>query len=69
MKTLRIRASDAPDMVLLAETIARYVNHHVHQDLSDMPEVERQVLISDLKDKFEERMEANRIFSTKKRFG
>jgi hypothetical protein len=47
-------ASDAPELVFLAELIARYTNAHCHMDLRDMAEAERIAEVDRLKSWFEE---------------
>jgi hypothetical protein len=46
---LRVLASEAPELVYLAEMIAAYTNAHIHMDLRDMPEAERRAEVERLK--------------------
>jgi DNA-binding transcriptional regulator YbjK len=51
---LKVLASEAPELYLLAEMIARYTNAHCHMDLRDMAEAERKAEVETLKAWFEE---------------
>jgi hypothetical protein len=46
---LKVYASEAPELVYLAEMIARYTNAHCHMDLRDMAEAERAAEVETLK--------------------
>ena len=51
---LRFVESQCPEAVFLATYLAALVNPHVHMDLQQMPEAERQAEIETVKDMLEE---------------
>lgn len=51
---LRVYASDAPELVTLAERIAVLSNPQLFADIRDMPEGERRAALDEAKAEFEE---------------
>lgn len=60
MRERRVMPShpDHKPLSRLSSLIAKLTNKHVHWDLKDAPEVETKVLIEDLKDEMQTRMDA-----------
>lgn len=51
---IRVYASDAPELVALAERIAMLTNPQLFADMRDMPDVERRAALDEAMEEMEE---------------